>query len=185
MPSAAPRALPLWRGPSIAPSLRGSCLFITMPRGGTRQAEEVRDGSHANNRGSGNRCGVAPTAASLRPLDWAGVLRGSSPFVFSNEIPIENKSCSGPDGATMTVPGARAQLRMRRSQVLVLGAPASLIRSELSHYGAPTLSLSVCFPPGWVGICAPVRRPGACLTAGLPIPQAAGLFLALSSGPMP
>ena len=37
-----------------------------MPGGGTRLREEVRDGPYGDNRGSGNRGGVAPTAAPLR-----------------------------------------------------------------------------------------------------------------------
>src|SRR5215203_2449361 len=49
------------------PVLRGASLSVTMPGGGTRPGEEVRDGPHNNNRCGGNRCGVAPTAAPLRP----------------------------------------------------------------------------------------------------------------------
>jgi hypothetical protein len=33
---------------------------------GTRPGEEVRDGSHSDNRCGCNRCSVAPTAAPLR-----------------------------------------------------------------------------------------------------------------------
>src|SRR5215207_7868549 len=65
----------LQRGLRFAPRLRGCGLFVTMLCGGTRPGEEVRDGPHNNNRGGGNRCGVAPTAAPLRPP--AGTLRGS------------------------------------------------------------------------------------------------------------
>jgi hypothetical protein len=57
------------------PVLRDSGLSVTMPGGGTRPGEEVRDGPHSDNRGSGNRGGVAPTAAPLRSR--AGTLRGS------------------------------------------------------------------------------------------------------------
>src|SRR5215207_6506623 len=57
----------LQRGLRFAPRLRGSGLWVTMPGGGTRLGEEVRDGPHNNNRGGGNRCGVAPAAAPLRP----------------------------------------------------------------------------------------------------------------------
>ena len=39
--------------------------FRTIPRGGTQPGEEVRDGSHADNRGGGNRGGLAPTALRL------------------------------------------------------------------------------------------------------------------------
>ena len=46
-----------------------------MPGGGTHLGEEVRDRLHGDNRGGGNRGGVAPPAAPLRPL--AGILRGS------------------------------------------------------------------------------------------------------------
>src|ERR687897_2623368 len=48
------------------PVLRRASLSVTMSGGGTCPGEEVRDGPHNNNRGGGNRCGVAPTAASLR-----------------------------------------------------------------------------------------------------------------------
>src|SRR5215204_1085641 len=48
------------------PVLRGASLSVTMPGGGTRPGEEVRDGPHNNNRCGGNRCGAAPTAAPLR-----------------------------------------------------------------------------------------------------------------------
>jgi hypothetical protein len=56
----------LWRGLCFVPVLRGSSLSVTMPGGGTRPGEEVRDGPHGDNRGGGNRGGVAHTAASLR-----------------------------------------------------------------------------------------------------------------------
>ena len=56
-----------------APVLRGVSLSVTMPGGGTRPGEEVRDGPHNNNRCGCNRCGVAPTAASLRPRDGLGL----------------------------------------------------------------------------------------------------------------
>jgi hypothetical protein len=42
---------------------------------GTWLGEEVSDGTHADNRGGGNRGGVAPTAPPLRLR--AGALRGS------------------------------------------------------------------------------------------------------------
>jgi hypothetical protein len=57
------------------PRLRVCGPSVTMPGGGTCPGEEVRDGPHNNNRGGGNRGGVAPTAAPLRPP--AGTLRGS------------------------------------------------------------------------------------------------------------
>ena len=44
----------------------GTPAFPLRCLGGTRPGEEVRDGPHSDNRGSGNRCGVAPTAAPLR-----------------------------------------------------------------------------------------------------------------------
>ena len=129
----------------FVPILRGSFDSVTMPRGGTRQAEEVRDGSHANNRGGGNRGGVAPTAVALSPLDWARALQRSDPYtaikaaLFSPFLqqrglrfsprPRLRGICAG---ATMTAPGARAQLHMRRSQVLVFGAPASIMGSQPS-----------------------------------------------------
>ena len=50
----------------MIPVLRDSGLSVTMPGGGTRLGEEVRDGPYGDNRGSGNRCGVAPTATPLR-----------------------------------------------------------------------------------------------------------------------
>jgi uncharacterized protein YjbI with pentapeptide repeats len=57
----------LQSGLRFAPSLRDSGLSVTMPGGGTRPGEEVRDGPHNNNRCGSNRGGVAPTAAPLRP----------------------------------------------------------------------------------------------------------------------
>jgi hypothetical protein len=57
---------PPWRGLCFAPSLRDSGLSVTMPGGGTRLGEEVRDGPHSDNRGGGDRSGVAPAAAPLR-----------------------------------------------------------------------------------------------------------------------
>jgi hypothetical protein len=53
-------------------------LSVTMPGGGTCPGEEVRDGSHGDNRCGGNRGGVAPTAAPLRPP--AGTLRRSGHY---------------------------------------------------------------------------------------------------------
>jgi len=115
----------------FVPILRGSFDSVSMPRGGTRQAEEVRDGSHANNRGGCDRCGVAPTAVALRPLDRARALQRSDPYTapigprssphFCSSAAFALASlCPRPRlrgicaGATMTAPGARAQLRMRR-----------------------------------------------------------------------
>src|SRR5688572_21926301 len=57
------------------PVLRGASLSVTMPGGGTRPGEEVRDGPHSDNRGGGNRGGVARTAAPIKPQ--AGTVRGS------------------------------------------------------------------------------------------------------------
>src|SRR5215217_7271973 len=71
------------------PSSRGAAFALPGPTGlrpchyhaaRGNPPEEVRDGPHganrAHNRGGGNRCGVAPTAAPLRP--WAGTLCGPS-----------------------------------------------------------------------------------------------------------
>jgi len=52
--------------------------------GGARMGEEVRDGPHNNNRGGGNRGGVAPTAAPIRSR--AGSLSGFRPFVLDRNI---------------------------------------------------------------------------------------------------
>src|SRR5215211_2971214 len=52
--------------------------------GGARMGEEVRDGPHNNNRGGGNRGGVAPTAAPIR--SQAGSLSGFRPFVLDRNI---------------------------------------------------------------------------------------------------
>jgi hypothetical protein len=71
----------LQRGLCFAPSLRDSGLWVTMPGGGTRLGEEVRDGPHRDNRGGGNRGGVAHTAASLRPQARPG-LSGSGLYVW-------------------------------------------------------------------------------------------------------
>jgi hypothetical protein len=62
----------------IAPRLQDSVLSVTMPGGGTRLGEEVRDGPHGDNRCGSNRCGVAPTAAPLRAR--AAALWCSGPY---------------------------------------------------------------------------------------------------------
>ena len=61
----------------FASSLRGSGLWVTIPDGGTRPGEEVRDDPHSDNRGGSNRCGVAPTAAPLRSQAGPGLLIGA------------------------------------------------------------------------------------------------------------
>ena len=44
---------------------------------GNPSGEEVRDDPHSDNRGGSNRCGVAPTAAPLRPQAGPGLLIGA------------------------------------------------------------------------------------------------------------
>src|SRR5919107_2160048 len=56
----------LQRGRSLCSSPTGLRSFRYHAWRGTRQGEEVRDGPHGDNRGGGNRGGVAPTAAPLR-----------------------------------------------------------------------------------------------------------------------
>ena len=75
-----------------------------MPGGGTRPGEEVRDGPHSDNRCGGNRGGVAPTAASLRPrvgpgLSGSGLYNASiggrvilSPFYLDAAIAMRPQS---------------------------------------------------------------------------------------------
>jgi hypothetical protein len=104
----------LQRGLSIAPSLRDSGLWVTMPGGGTRPGEEVKDGPHGDNCGGGNRGGVAPTAAPLRSR--AGILRGSGLYTVLGRAFCTHPPKRGPshcvlealrmivNGATMTTP---------------------------------------------------------------------------------
>jgi hypothetical protein len=104
----------LQRGLRFAPSLRDSGLSVTMPGGGTRPGEEVRDGSHSDNRCCGNRFGVAPTAAPLRSR--AGILRGSGLYTVLGRAFCTHPPWRGPshcalealrmivNGATMTTP---------------------------------------------------------------------------------
>ena len=63
---------------------------------GNLSGEEVRDGSHGDSRCGGNRCGIAPTAAPLRPP--AGTLRGSGLYT------VRGRAFRG------TLPGARPSL---------------------------------------------------------------------------
>jgi hypothetical protein len=49
------------------PRAYGAAVFPLPCFAGNPPGEEVRDGSHVDNRGGGNRGGVAPTAAPLRP----------------------------------------------------------------------------------------------------------------------
>jgi hypothetical protein len=85
-----------------------------MPGGGTRLGEEVRDGPHNNYRCGGNRGGVAPTTAPLRPR--AGVRRTPAfilPLAVLYSHPLGRglrfgtlsalRGTSG--GETMTTPG--------------------------------------------------------------------------------
>ncbi len=60
-------------GPRLAAKASGGL-------GGTRPGEEVRDGPHSDNCCGGNRGGVAPTAAPLRPRAGA---RGTPAFILS------------------------------------------------------------------------------------------------------
>ena len=78
----------LQRGLRFAPVLQGSGLSVTMPGGGTCPGEEVRDGSHGDNRCGGNRGGIAPTAAPLRPQVGPG-LSGSGPQLERREMDKE------------------------------------------------------------------------------------------------
>ena len=77
---AVPTAPSSRRGLTCAPSVPPSRLSVTMPRGGTRPGEEVKDGSHADNRGRGNRGDIALAAAPLRVR--AGAARSSGPFPY-------------------------------------------------------------------------------------------------------
>jgi hypothetical protein len=60
------------RSPSLARGIVND-LWVALTRGGTRPGEEVRDGSHGDNRCGGNRCGITPTAAPLRPQIGPGL----------------------------------------------------------------------------------------------------------------
>jgi hypothetical protein len=127
-----------------------------MPRGGTRPGEEVRDGPHNNNRCGGNLCGVAPTAAPLKPrvgpgLSGLGLYNApgragwSHPAARPSPCPLEAlRLVAG--GETMSTPGAPGTTpHPGVLRLIVLGAPASpasLIGSEFSVYLAPALRLA-------------------------------------------
>ena len=62
------------------PGSYGTPIFgLPSLAGEPRPGEEVRDGPHGDNRCGGNRCGIAPTAAPLRPQVGPG-LSGSGPL---------------------------------------------------------------------------------------------------------
>ena len=136
--------------------LRGASLSVTMPGGGTRPGEEVRDGPHNNNRCGGNRGGVAPTAASLKPRVGLG-LSGSglimrllvaasfSALLFSTRPSLcDLKALRGTSGgASMTIPGGRAHSLFHHP---VLGAPVSLKRPGLYGTPASIMPLAALFP---------------------------------------
>jgi hypothetical protein len=131
-----------------------------MSGGGTRPGEEVKDGPHSGNRGSGNRGGVARTAAPLRPQ--AGALRGSDLFVLSNGITIEIEDSGG---ANMTIPGGQAHNTTRMvccnflAPPSVLGAPASLIGSEPTSLLSSDPSICLALKPQGYP-CADLHRMG-------------------------
>ena len=135
--------------------LRGASLSVTMPGGGTRPGEEVRDGPHNNNRCGGNRGGVAPTAASLKPRVGLG-LTGSglimrllvaasfSALLFSTRpsLCLLEALRWAVSGETMTTPGGTRTPYEIQLRPPVLGAPASIIGSGLPPLplcGTPTL----------------------------------------------
>jgi hypothetical protein len=140
----------LQRGLRFAPSLRDSGLSVTMPGGGTRLGEEVKDGPHGDNRGGGNRFGVAPTAAPLRSR--AGILRGSGLYTV-----LGRAFCTHPPWRGLRLepslrvardlgrcdhdypPVGRAHHAIYANNSPVLGAPASVIGSELPGYRTPAL----------------------------------------------
>ena len=73
------------------PGSYGTPIFgLPSLAGEPRPGEEVRDGSHGDNRGGDNRGGVAPTAAPLRPqvgpgLSGSGLYRALRP---SRVVPL-------------------------------------------------------------------------------------------------
>ena len=68
------------RGLAFPPRYGAPVFPLLCLAGGTRPGEEVRDGSHSDNRGGCDRGGVAPTAVTLR--SQTGALRGSG-FILS------------------------------------------------------------------------------------------------------
>jgi hypothetical protein len=132
--------------------LRGSVLSVTMPGGGTRPGEEVRDGPHSDNRCGDNRGGVARTAAPLRSR--AGILRGSGLYTVLGRAFCTHPPRRGPshcalealrmivNGATMTTPTQWGGHGGPAATPPVLSAPASITGSEFPRcpgYGAPAL----------------------------------------------
>jgi hypothetical protein len=110
-----------------------------MPGGGTRPGEEVSDGPHSDNRCGGNRGGVAPTAAPLRSR--AGILRGSGFYtvlgrafltpLLALPLALRHRSIAKEHlWCDHDYPGG-AGTPCSATPSSVLGAPASLIGSEL------------------------------------------------------
>ena len=137
--------------------LRGASLSVTMPGGGTRPGEEVRDGPHNNNRCGGNRGGVAPTAASLKPRVGLG-LSGSglimrllvaasfSALLFSTRPSLcDLKALRGTSGgASMTTPGGAGTFPFSPPRARRTGF--SLIRPGLYGTPASIMPLAALFP---------------------------------------
>ena len=105
----------------------------------------MRDDPHSDNRRGGNRCSVATTAAPLRAQ--VGALRGSGLYnalgrPWWMDLPLARLSLYAPSalrrsvcGATMTTPGGAGTTLRPHARLPVLGAPASLIRSEFPRTG--------------------------------------------------
>ena len=174
---------------------------------------EGRD-PHSDNRSGGNRSGIAPTAAPLKPQ--AGVLRDSGLYTDPGRALLSLfergpflcvlsslRGISG--GASMTTPGAAGTRYVTdSSNPPVLGAPASIIGSELPSrtglrpfalpgaYGASAFIMSLAAPlpgcltcPARPSLCAPTTLRGAVGSASMTTPGAAGTHYVTDSNKPP
>ena len=147
-----------------------------MPGGRTRMGEEVRDGPYCDNRGGGDRGGVAPTAVPLR--SQAGVHVGTSaPCVNRN---IRNFVWyGGVAGDGLRSVGAE-HVSQPRACTLSCPAPAINGPGSLGHLTRPAVPLyrtagPLCMPglynaPGrgcptslaWPSLCPAPMYAGRC-----------------------
>src|SRR5215204_3878568 len=153
-----------------------------MPGGGTRPGEEVRDGPHNNNRCGGNRCGVAPTAAPLRPQAEAELPRfGAQALRFATTtggrrttIPPVAPSVAASkhtsarietcfSGTTTDIPGPPLCALLRLSH----NGPGYPLQFLLSHATIVELSEILRWSP-----CHVTNRLGQDILKGSPSPRA-------------
>jgi hypothetical protein len=139
-----------------------------MSGGGTRLGEEVRDDPHRDNRGGGNRGGVAHTAASLRPQARPG-LSGSGLYNAPGRAFLNTLLCTALrfgaiealrrtlGSATMTIPGGVGT--PPRVQVQFLCARCTGFYHGVGASTIPTVRGSGLLLLAWGGAGAPLCSP--------------------------